>query len=98
MWRRVGCPHGCPLTLAAGLGPGAGAACVFSLSRHGHRQSATELRQPRSAESRVPACEVPLQCRFAINLCLSTVVSVCVIGCRDFCVCVCMWMFPELQL
>uniref|UniRef100_M3Z3C5 calcium/calmodulin-dependent protein kinase n=2 Tax=Mustelinae TaxID=169418 RepID=M3Z3C5_MUSPF len=39
------------------------------MTRHGHRQSATELRQPRSAESRVPACEVPLQCR---QLCQSS--------------------------
>lgn len=55
----AGRPRGCPLPIAAGLGPGAGAACVFSLSRRGRLRLATELRLPRSAETRVPAREVP---------------------------------------
>lgn len=87
---------GRPPPLAAGLGPGAGAACVFSFFRHGSRRPATELRQLRSEERGVSACEVsPLQCRFAINLYLSTSGSVCVICCRACCSSV--WMFLEFR-
>ena len=61
----AGRPRGCPLPIAAGLGPGAGAACVFSLSRRGCHRLASELHQLRSAETsahpRSPLSSVGLQ-------------------------------------
>lgn len=49
-----------PAPLAAGLGPGVCALCLFSLFRHGRSSLATELHQLRSKENGVPACEITL--------------------------------------
>lgn len=48
------------MPLAAGLGPGVCALCLFSLFRHGRSSLATELHQLRSKENGVPACEITL--------------------------------------
>ena len=93
----AGRPRGCPLPIAAGLGPGAGAACVFCLSRPAAADwpLSSVSRGPRRPGC--PPAKPPLQCRFAINLYLSTSASVCVTCFRDSSLRVCVSGTPATR-